>query len=236
MNITRNDSLIKRNTLIGRITSLAGLAVLVGGMYVSFQYPTLVSISLVSLLMGFILSQVGIFYMNRWGRSPRPDELIDQALKGMDKRYALYHYTGPASHLLVGPSGVWVLMPYYQRGAITYNKGRWRQVGGGLGYAYLKVFAQEGLGRPDLEVSGEVKNLQDFLKKKLGEEETPPIQAALVFLNPKAEIKIPEDETPPAETVLLKDLKDVIRRTGKSGGRSLSPEKVKAIQDALAFE
>lgn len=236
MNITRNNSLIKRNARIAQVATFAGLAVLVGGMYVSFTYPTMVTVSMLSLLFGFILSQVGIFYMNRWGRKPRPDEMIDQALKGMDKRYALYHYAGPVSHLLVGPSGVWVLLPYYQRGTITYNKGRWRQVGGGLGYAYLKVFAQEGLGRPELEVSGEVKSLQDFLKKKLGEGEVPPVQAALVFLNPKAEINIPADETPPAETVLLKDLKDVVRRTGKSGGKGLPPEKVKLIQDALAFE
>jgi len=153
-------------------------------------------------------------------------------LKGLDKKYALYHYASPVSHLLVGPSGLWVLLPYHQRGTITFNKGRWRQVGGGLGYMYLKIFAQESLGRPDLEVNSENKALQDFLKKKLGEDEVPAIQTALVFLNTRAEIRIPEDETPPAETVMLKDLKDTVRKPGKTG-KGLAPERIKVIQDAL---
>ena len=57
----------------------------------------------------------------------------------------------PTAHLLVGPVGVWVLMPRHQAGRITYdeNKNRWRQKGGNF---YLKIFAQENLGRPDLEI------------------------------------------------------------------------------------
>lgn len=231
MNINRNDSLIKRNARIGQVTMFVALAVLAGGMFVSFQYPEQANWSFLALLLGFILSQVGIYYANRYSRKPRPDELIDQALKGMDKKYALYHYLTPATHLLVGPSGLWVLLPYYQRGTITYSKGRWRQQGGGLMYQYLKLFAQEGLGRPDMDVANQINAMKSYLQKRLPEESLPEIQAALVFTNPKAQIAIPEDETPPAETVLLKDLKELIRKSGKS--KTISQDKVKLIQDAL---
>lgn len=231
MNINRNDTLIKRNARIGQVTMFVALAVLAGGMFVSFQYPEQANWSFLALLLGFLLSQVGIYYSNRYSRKPRPDELLDQALKGMDKKYALYHYLTPATHLLVGPSGVWVLLPYYQRGTITYAKGRWRQQGGGLMYQYLKLFAQEGLGRPDMDVANQVQALQSLLQKRLPEESLPAIQAAVVFTSPKAEINIPEDETPPAETVMLKDLKELIRKSGKS--KTLSQDKVKIIQDAL---
>ena len=122
MNINRNDSLIKRNARIGQVTMFVALAVLAGGMFVSFQYPEQANWSFVALLLGFILSQVGIYYSNRYSRKPRPDEMIDTALKGLDKKFAIYHYISPATHLLVGPSGVWVLLPYYQRGVITYKK------------------------------------------------------------------------------------------------------------------
>jgi hypothetical protein len=205
--------------------------VLAGGMFVSFQYPEQANWSFLALLLGFVLSQVGIYYSNRYSRKPRPDELIDQALKGMDKKYALYHYLTPATHLLVGPSGLWVLLPYYQRGTITFSKGRWRQQGGGLLYQYLKLFAQEGLGRPDMDVANQTNALKSYLQKRLPEESLPEIQAALVFTNPKAQIAIPEDENPPAETVLLKDLKELIRKSGKS--KTISQDKVKLIQDAL---
>lgn len=231
MNINRNDPLIKRNARIGQVTMFVALAVLAGGMFVSFQYPEQANWSFLALLVGFVLSQVGIFFSNRFSRKPRPDELIDTALKGLDKKFALYHYLTPATHLLVGPSGVWVLLPYYQRGNITYSRGRWRQQGGGLLYQYLKLFAQEGLGRPDMDLTNQINALKELLQKRLPEESLPEIQAALVFTNPKVEINIPEDEMPPAETVKLKDLKELIRKSGKS--KTISQDKVKLIQDAL---
>jgi hypothetical protein len=236
MNIQRNDRLIKRNSLIGRYAMFAGLAVLLGGMYISFQYQEQFGISMSALILGFILSQVGIYYSNRYGRRPRPDELIDQALKGLDFKYTIYHFTGPVPHMLLGPSGIWALLPYYQRGTITFEKGRWRQRGGGAMYGYLKIFAQESLGRPDMDVTNAVEEIQAFLKKKLGEEvfppeSLPPVQAALVFTNERATIAIDEDASPPAGTVMLKELKSLVRKVEK--GKGLTVEKIKLIEDAL---
>jgi hypothetical protein len=231
MNIIRNEKLIKRNARIAQFTMIAGLAVLAGGMYYSFRYPEQFGVSLGALMLGFLFSQVGIFFMNRWGRRPRPDEQIDQALKGLDKRYTLYHYTSPVSHLLVGPAGVWVLKPQHQRGVISYERGRWRQRGGGLALQYLKIFAQEGLGRPDMEVLQEIERIQKYLDKALPEETVPPIRAALVFTHPDVQIEMPEDAQPPAETVPLGKLKDLIRKSAKA--KSLSQEKNKLVTDAL---
>jgi hypothetical protein len=231
MNIERNDKLIQRNARIAQFTMFAGLLVLGAGMFVSFRYPEQVGLSLGALLMGFIFSQVGIYFLNRWGRKPRPDELIDKSLKGLDKKFTLYHYATPVSHLLVGPTGLWVLLPQYQRGTITYAKGRWRQKGGGILYQYLKIFAQEGLGRPDLEVKSEIESLEALLKKALPEESLPPIQAALVFTHAQAVIDIPKDETPPAETVAAGELKKLVTRATK--GKSLSVEKARVIGDVL---
>lgn len=231
MIIHRNEKLIKRNSRIAQFTMLGGLLVLGIGIFVSFRYPEQVSLTFGALIFGFLLSQIGIYFSNRWGRRPRPDEILDAALKGLDSKYALYHYETPTPHLLVGPAGVWVLMPYYQRGRITYSGGRWRQKNTGLGQLYMRIFAQEGLGRPDLEVAHEVETIQRFLASKLQGVELPPVRAALVFSHEQAEIDIPADENPPAETVLAKDLKELIRKFAKQ--KVLSLEKVKTIQDAL---
>lgn len=231
MNIVRNDKVIKRNSRIAQISMFGGLIVLGGGMFVSFRYPEQYGISLGALMFGFLLSQVGIYFSNRWGRSPRPDEKLDAALKGLDSKYSLYHYVTPVSHLLVGPSGVWMLLPYYQRGVITYAKNRWRQKGGN---AYLKIFAQESLGRPDIELDGDMQNLKAYFQKILPEGIEPEVNAALVFTNPKATVDIPEDETPPAETVEVGKLKELMRKGGR--GKSLSMEKVKVIQDAISVQ
>ncbi len=229
MNIVSNDKLIIRNKRIGQAAMIGGLAVLAGGMLISVQYPDRFEISAGALLLGFVLSQVGIHFSNRWGRSPRPDELLSNGLKGLDSRYTLYHYTTPTPHLLVGPSGVWVLMPRHQRGEISYSNNRWHQKGGNL---YLKIFAQEGLGRPDLEVKSEIELIQKFMSKVLPTGETAPeIRAALIFTHPKTEINIDADEQPPAETLLLKDIKDVLRKNAK--GKGISEVKARMIQDAI---
>lgn len=112
MIIVRNEKLIKRNTQIGKYSGIIAIAILGGGMYLSFQYQDQIIYSMVALILGFILSQVGIFYTNRFGRSPRPDQELDNALKGLDDQYVLYHYQSPVDHLLIGPAGIWILFPH----------------------------------------------------------------------------------------------------------------------------
>jgi hypothetical protein len=231
MKIEINEALVRRNTRIAQITTFGGLLVLIGGMILSFRNPNAFGLSFGALLVGFALSQVGIYYTNRWGRRPRPYEVLNQALKGLDGKYTLYHYRTPSSHLLVGPAGLWILMPRHQRGTIRYANGRWQQKGGNL---YLKIFAQEGLGRPDLEISSELEHLQNYLKKRLPEENVPPVQAALVFTNEKTVIDIDEDAVAPADTLQINKLKDFIRKTAKS--KPISMERVTEVQEAISGE
>jgi hypothetical protein len=219
--------MVKRNAKIGRYTTMASLAVLAVGLYLSFQAsPTLYFISLGALIVGFTLSQVGIYFTNRWGRTPRPDEIIATSLKGMDDKYTLFNYTTPVPHLLLGPSGAWVILPYNQGGTITYTKGRWRQHGGSL---YLKIFAQDSLGRPDIDVQNQVDKAKLILSANLGDGELPEIHPAIVFTNEKANIQA---EEAPIPTLPVDKLKDFIRK--KSHDTPFAPEKLDALRDSLA--
>lgn len=228
MNIISNEGLIRRNARIAQVTNLAGLLVIAGAAYLLFTNPENITYAWMATLLGFVLSQVGIYFTNRYGRRPRPDELINQSLKGLDGRYSIYHYKSPTSHLLIGPAGVWVLLPHYQRGRIVYENGRWKQKGVGLLHTYLRVFGQEGLGRPDLEIKSEVEGVRNYLSKNLDDGEVPPIQAVLVFTNERAQV---EAEDAPTPTISLKKLKDTIRKAAK--GKTLPPEKQKDIQQAI---
>lgn len=229
MKVIIDEKLIKRNARIGQVLTVVSLVTLGAGMFITFQRPELIGVSVAALLVGFLLSQIGIYFTNRWGRHPRPDEQITLALKGLDKRYALYHYQTPASHLLVGPAGVWVLIPKHQRGTITYQKNRWKQSGGGFIQNYLKIFAQEGIGRPDLEIESETEGVQKYLKKALPEgTELPTIQAALVFSNP--DVNLQADEAP-APTLPTKKLKDFMRNTAKE--KPISADMISLIQQTI---
>ncbi len=228
MNIVTNESLIKRNAKIGQFGLLGGLLVSATGVYVSFTYPERVGWLFSALLVGYAISQIGIYFTNRWGRRPRPDELLNKALKGLDRSYTIYHYSTPASHVLVGPAGVWVFIPKYQRGTMVYEKGRWRQKGGGLLLAYMRVFAQEGIGRPDLEIKDEVQVLGKYLKQKLGED-APEIRAALVFTSPNATV-LADDA--PVPTLKVDDLKKFIRDQAKR--KRMGEPLIQAVNDALS--
>jgi hypothetical protein len=233
MNVLTNEKTVRRNAKIGSITTLLALLALGGGMYVSLAYQTtLLSFSFVLMMVGFVLSQIGIYLGNRWGRRPRVDERLTAALKGLTKDYTLYHYLTPVHHLLVGPAGIWIIEMFYQRGTITYEGNRWKQRGGGFFLAYMKIFGQEGLGRPDVEVKADTDSLAAAFKKALGEEQPlPPIQAALVFTDARAELKAGEAPIP---TVKLEQLKEVIRKAAKQN--PLPATEVRRIKAVLPEE
>lgn len=213
MKIVTNSKLIKRNAKIGQYTSMGALVVLGVGLYITFKMPDKFSYSMGALLIGFIMSQVGIYFTNRWGRNPRQDEIIDKSLKGLGREYTIYHFVTPISHLLVGPAGVWAIMPYYQSGTISYEKKRWRAKGGGFAQSYLRFFGQENIGRPDLESEAEIDSAKRYLKRMLPEgAEMPQIGAALLFANPKVTLKVEEAPLPAMQP---KDLKDFLREKGK---------------------
>ena len=229
MKIITNQKLVKRNQKIGQITTFASLGILALGLYLSFK-QVYISWSFLALMVGFILSQIGIFYGSRWGRSPRPDESITAALKGLDDKYSLYHYSSPVSHLLIGPAGIWILSPYYQKGTITYNehKKRWVQKGGNL---YMKIFAQEGMGRPDLEIQRLKEDMEKYIKKTLPDTTFPEIQTALVFTNETTQV---EADNAPAPTLHIKKLKDFIRRQAKEN--LLNQELITILEEKLPKE
>ncbi len=212
MKIIKNETLIKRNARIGSWTSLVALAVLGLGMYISVKRTDLFLYSLLALLLGFTLTQIGMYMGNKFGRSPRPDEKLDTGLKGLQNEFVMYHYTTPASHLLVGPAGVWVIKPYHQRGQATYSKNRWRMSGGGFLQSYMRVFGQESLGRPDVEIDNEIRSLRKHLAKQMDESEIPEINPLMVFTDDNVEI---DAEDAPLPAVKLKQLKEFIRQRAK---------------------
>ena len=213
MKSVTNTKLIKRNSKIGQYTSMGALVILGLGLFITFKYPDKFEYSLAALLVGFLASQIGIHFTNRWGHNPRQDEIIDKSLKGLGKEFTAYHYVTPVSHLLVGPAGIWTIMPNFQGGTIVYEKNRWKAKGGGFVQNYMRLFGQENLGRPDLEAEAEISSAQRYLKRVLPEgTEIPEVKSILLFANPKVEIKA---EDAPMPALLPKDLKDFLREKGK---------------------
>jgi len=211
MKVFANEKLIQRNGRIGTYTNAAAIVILLGGLLISFLRKDLFWLSAVTLVAGFGLSQFSFFYINRFGRRPRLDEQVANSLKGLSNDFTLYQYNTPASHLLVGPAGVWTILPYYQRGTIVYEGNRWKQKGRGMAFTYMKIFAQEGLGRPDLDLEASLAGIQGFFEKKL-EGDPPPVNAVLLFVDKRAEL---DTDNAPVPTLRPAEMKDLIRRAAK---------------------
>ena len=228
MRVITNEKFIARNARLGKWASMAALIILAAGVYLTFARPDLVVWTFVALIVGFLLSQVGIYFSSRWAKPPRIDQQITKALKGLGREYTLYHYSTPASHLLIGPAGIFLFIPRYQRGKITYSKGKWRQHGGPLLW-YLRLFAQEGIGRPDLEIDAEVKAVRKAVEAILDDvDELPPITPILVFTNPQAEVDAPDAPVP---TLKIDELKKFLKPYLKS--RKLTSEQLKRLRNAF---
>lgn len=179
MVVIRDDKKIARLRTFGQITSFLGLAALIGGMaLIFFGNPQNVFwLQLVALLVGWLLSQVGIYFSQRYARHPRPDEVLDEALEKAARDGRLYHYVLPAPHVLLLPTGLIVFITKYQGGQITVDGDKWKQSGIGL----RRFFGQEGIGNPTKDAEHHVGALAHFLKKNVPEVEEVPIAALIVF-------------------------------------------------------
>ena len=226
MKVITNTKLITRNNKIGRILTLAAIAVLGGGFYISLTKPELALWSYVALIIGYFFSQVGIYFVNRWGNSPRPDEKIVKALKGLPGDYTLYNYMLSVPHVLVGPAGIWILEAFHQRGEISFDeqKNKWKQSKVNL---FLKIFSQEGLGKPEKIVEDHEKDLNKILVDVFGESH-PQVNSVLVFTEEKTIVDAPNA---PIATLSIDKLKSFFRSTAKE--RSTPIEQINQLKNAL---
>jgi hypothetical protein len=92
----------------------------------------------------------------------------------------------------------------------------------------MRVFAQEGLGRPDLDIETESDAMQKFFKKFLPDMDPPEVNYALILTNENVEIDV---ESPPHPIFMLRKLKDAIRKHAKQ--ITMSPEEIEKIMSAL---
>ncbi len=232
MKIIRNDKLIKRNGKISQYVLIAALVTLVVGIYLTItkSSPEEIGWAYLFLIPSYVLVQISIAMGNRWSRSPRPDEVVTQSLKGLDNQYSLYIFTTSIPHLLIGPAGIWVIKTYHQSGKIFLDekKGTLKQKGGGN--FFTRIFASEGIGNVAKETEELINRLKKYFQKR--EISNPPeIKAVDVFLSPEVVIDVPAF----SETITTPEkLKDFIRRTAKQV--NLSPEEIEKLTSKLPTE
>lgn len=214
----RNDRLIRRNSVLGRVLLFGGLGILGAGFLVSLSAPGAIVPFTVVAVAGMLTSQVGMAMMARWSRGPRLDELIDAGLKGLDDRYAVLHYTLGTAHSLITPGGVYALVPVAEDGALRQADGRWRRRLPRRGR--FRPAREEAM--PDLprRAQREAESLRRSLSRRGLPAAHVAVRPLLVFVSPQAQLEAAGETDPPA--VHIKKLKDWLRHQPRHPG--LKPE------------
>ena len=232
MQIVRDERLIQRRKKIGQVTSLLGLGILVVGMAFTWLSPrwdiamdlTLYA-TLGTLLVGFILSNVGIYYTNRWGRSPRPDEMLDASLKGLGREYKIYHFVLPVPHVLLTPQGMVVVVTKLEGGTYTVDNDKWRQR-----FSFMRVLrfiGQEGLGNPTRDAKYFIDRMRKYLDKVAPELVEAPVTALIVFLAENVVLNVGETSVPVVRAAKLKGF----LRSGM--GKSMPKKTYRQLEELL---
>jgi hypothetical protein len=223
-----NQRKVKVNTQIGRWTSLAGLVILIGGLVASIVRPSLAWASMLSLLLGFLASVVGAYYLNHWTRTPRADQLLDQALKGISNQYHMYHYLLPVRHVMLGPTGLYLFRAYLHEGPVTYDGRKWKQkmsVGRLLGFS-----GQDALADPVRDALLDRKRFRQWLAARLPEEDIPEIYSFIVFVREGVELDLAETPVPVVEG---RQLKSAVRGVEREHTERLEESELYEIERAM---
>jgi hypothetical protein len=229
MQIITNEKKVARGARVGKIGTLVGLGFLTAGLILSLtlgQNAALIWISFLCLLLGLVASSIGTMNMNRWLKQPRADQALAQGLKGFDDKHRLYNYWLPAPHVLLRPTGLYVLTAMGQDGAISYDGTRFQRKFSAS--RLVRFMAEEGLGRPFAQADAQVQDLRLFIEKN-GVDGDLDIQNVLVFYNPRAELTVSETPRP---VVTTKGLKKALTRQPTQKLSTDLYQKLQALFDA----
>lgn len=212
MQVVTNQGFVKTRGRLGRLASLLGFAILIGGLVLSFQNNEMVFVAYIALIPGYAAIMYGNYATLRWGIKPRVDEIIGGALKSLDHKHYLFNYQGnlPAENLLLTPNGLVVLevRPYVGEFQID-AKGRWHRKRGLAGW--LLVLGEGALGNPTRDGARKAESVKQYLSDQLGPEVAAqvPVESVVVFTHPRAKLTV---ENPDVAAALARDLRGQIKR------------------------
>lgn len=229
MKVRTNKGLIANRQRIGRWSAFAGLLILVAGLIVSFraqQTQSMVAVAYGTLIVGMLLSSIGIYLADKWIQKPRADQALESVTKGFDDRYYLYNYVLPADHVLASPYGLMVFTVKRQNDTVRYVDGDWKHEQGIL--KRLQSLSRERLGDPIAEMERDIEGMEELLEQHLPGADIP-VDGTIVFTHPDVVL---ETDGAPADVLHVKKLKDYIRRADRRGGR-INNELLRKLGDTL---
>ncbi len=229
MKIIIDRQKMQRRAKASHAASLGGMVTILASVAISMWKPQLSTLTAVLLFLGFAVATVGVYFANRWVKKPRPEDVLDHALKGLDDRCRLYHYLDHGlDHVLLTTSGLVILETRGGEGVFEYRDGHWHQKIT-MGKA-IRFFVEEALGDPVADGRREAARLTAAIKRRMPSTAQIPVHPLVVFTHPAAEVTrkgtpIPvcqpkqlRSELPRSLPPLSRDIYEQLREILDSGG------------------
>jgi hypothetical protein len=187
MRVVINEAHINRNRSLSHMLffiSLIGMGL--GFVFTWTASPSSQTSQITCLVLPLLLlmTLASVRLANVWVREPRPEAVLDDALKGLGRKHTIFHHVLPAPHVLIGPEGVFTLTAIWQERAYRVKGKRWygdeglfRKING-----YMR---QDLLGNPFQEALFHAQQIQKLIDKIAPDSEVK-VQPVIVFINPKA--------------------------------------------------
>jgi hypothetical protein len=219
MRVVTNEARVKRETRIGRIAIYTSLGILALGLIVTVfgQQWGLISeqniftfymVYFGILIVGFAVSRVGMYYANRQISPLRPEAVLRDSLKGLDRKYTLQLFKEPTDYVLIEPGGISAFIFKNQQGKITFKDGKWKHSDNALS----RIFGRgDALGNPKQDVDDAVTKIAALIKDKMPTYQVP-VRGIVVFSDPKAQLAL---DPLPFAAVRPDEIKDYLRGAGK---------------------
>jgi hypothetical protein len=233
MRTVTNTKLAQRNRQIATYLFIVTLVMLIGGFFLVNQSlftneaPDTAVLILQSIILplAFILTLISVRMTNLWARQPRPEDALEEALSGINKKSILYNYHHfPVRHLLICPQGVYVLVTRWHEGSFSVkasDKGDvWRSLQGFFG-RFFTTIRMDGIGNPTKDAHRLTEHARKLLAPIAPDVKIEPL---IVFLSPNVELDIDN----PSVTVLYADpreeesLKNFLRESNANTGKKIS--------------
>jgi hypothetical protein len=199
-----NQALIDRNRKLSHIlffVSLAGMGV--GFFYTWTSDPNSQTSQLSCLILPVLLlmTLTSVRMANTWIREPRPVTVLAEALKGLGRKYTIFHHILPAPHVLIGPEGVFTLTTVWQERAYRVKGNKWYGEEG-LMRKLNGYMRQDLIGNPFQTAFLEAQRVQKLVDQ-IAPESGVEVQPLIVFISPRAAFEAEDPVIP----VLYSDAK-----------------------------
>jgi hypothetical protein len=202
------------------------------------KYKKLALISLpISLIFLLINVYLGLFSLcitmwlyfgkTKWQRGIEGEEMVESVLSALDDSYLLindvrlYPKWGNIDHILLGPTGIFVIETKHYRTKIIYDGHKWYST-----HPTKRRYPKHQIKDPVVQVRRNATSLKNFLKRCAGRDvEVIPI---LVFSHPNVKLAI--KSSPSCQIMKINELTGFIR---KQSSKIYKKNELQAICDTI---